>query len=150
MLNINDVAFFGRAFESFQELLQEQANKVFAQYGIIVPVRSCSLMLLIASETGPSAADLARQLDYSHQLVLQKIPKLKKLGLIEIDADPADRRRKVYRATEAGAHQVALLEKSTPRHGQSVQRFVCRNRGFTPTHVGADGGTKSHASGATP
>lgn len=114
MLNIDDVAFFGRSLETFQELLQEQAMEVFERAGITVPIRSCSLLLFIHNETNPSAADIARSLGYSHQLVLQKIPKLNKLGLINMHSDPLDKRRRIYAPTDEGIEQVNRLEKVLP------------------------------------
>lgn len=123
MLNINDIAFFGRSIETFQELLLEQAQVVFERAGIIVPVRSCSLMLLIQAEQNPSAADLARKLGYSHQLVLQKIPKLIKLDLITTQRDPADKRRKIYAPAPDGLQQIKLLETVLPAMGSAYSQL---------------------------
>ena len=114
MLQVNDIVFFGRALENFQDMLLEQSERVFEQAGIIVPVRSCSLLVAIKESGSTSASDLSRQLGYSHQLVLQKIPKLKRLDLIKIQQDPNDGRRRIFKLTQKGAGQVKKLEVTLP------------------------------------
>ena len=123
MLKTDDIAFFGRSLETFQEILLVQAGAVFERAGITVPVRSCSLLLAIREQGNASASDLSRQLNYSHQLVLQKIPKLKKLGLISIKNDPEDKRRRIYKLTDAGKNQVERLEELMPAFSAAYEKL---------------------------
>ena len=58
-----------------------------------------------------SAAELARALGQSHQLVIQKCPALIRLGLITQHPDPADARRKLFRLTEKGQVQMAMQDR---------------------------------------
>lgn len=105
-------SFVGKRAEQLSGLIEQQVVPVFNNIGIVVPVRSCSLIIMLDELTVASAADLARRLDQSHQLILQKIPALEKLKLLERKTDPADKRRKVFRLTTKGKKQVALLNQN--------------------------------------
>ncbi|MOA33031.1 MarR family protein [compost metagenome] len=60
---------------------------------------------------GPvSVAELGRQLDRSHQLIQQKVPKLEKLGLVARQPDPEDQRVTLIEITDRGREQLALLD----------------------------------------
>ena len=104
---LDDPIYLGRATEQLSMLIEEQCAAVFQANGLIIPVKSCSLMAVLAERSSATAADLARALETSHQLILQKIPKLMKLGLIIADQDPLDARKKTFSVTPAGADQLA-------------------------------------------
>jgi len=110
---IDDVVFLGRAVERLSVLIAEQSEIVFDSMGIVIPVRSCSLMTILATLGSASASDLARELGHSHQLVMQKIPKLLRLGLIQQRADDDDARRRIFTPTEEGLSQLAKFEQCT-------------------------------------
>ena len=99
---IDDVAFLGRTVERLSVLIAEQSKAVFDDRGIVIPVRSCSLMTVLAKLGAASASDLARELGHSHQLVMQKIPKLISLGLIRDRIDDEDARRRLFQLTDKG------------------------------------------------
>ena len=107
---IDGLVFLGRAVERLSVLIAEQSKKVFVEMGIIIPVRSCSLMTVLAALDTASATDLARELGYSHQLVIQKIPKLVRLGLIQYRPDEADARRRIFHLTDEGIRQLTKFE----------------------------------------
>jgi DNA-binding MarR family transcriptional regulator len=111
---LGDAIFLGREAETLSSLIAEQVEAVFQRLGIVIPVKSCSLLSALAESEPASAADLARALDHSHQLVLQKIPALIKLGLIHRRRDPEDARRRVFRLTEEGVAQLARLQRLEP------------------------------------
>lgn len=105
-------SYVGKRAEQLSGLIEHQVLPVFDEIGIIVPVRSCSLMIMLEELSIASAADLARRLEQSHQLILQKIPALERQKLLERKSDPADKRRKVFRLTPKGKKQVALLKQN--------------------------------------
>jgi DNA-binding MarR family transcriptional regulator len=111
--SIDDVAFLGRAVERLSVLIAEQSQIVSDTMGIVIPVRSCSLMTVLAMLGTASAADLARELGHSHQLVMQKIPKLLRLGLIQQGNDDDDARRRVFTPTSKGLSELAKFEQCT-------------------------------------
>lgn len=110
---IDDVAFLGRTVERLSVLIAEQSKAVFDDRGIVIPVRSCSLMTVLAKLGAASASDLARELGHSHQLVMQKIPKLVSLGLIRDRTDDDDARRRLFQLTDKGVAQFAKFEQCT-------------------------------------
>lgn len=110
---IDDIAFLGRSVDRLSVLIAEQSKAVFDTLGIVIPVRSCSLMTVLADRGTASASDLARELGHSHQLVMQKIPRLLSLGLIQHRSDDDDARRRLFSLTAEGARQVAKFEQCT-------------------------------------
>lgn len=106
--------FLGRLCDELSDLIERQSATLFEQEGLVIPVRSCSLMAALARTEPVSAASLADALGRSHQLVSQKLPKLVKLGLIEAQPDPEDARRKLYRLTPYGREQMALFVRLQP------------------------------------
>lgn len=94
-------------------VIADQAKAVFDDYGIVIPVRSCSLMTVVSDLGTASAADIARELGHSHQLVMQKIPKLVRLGLIRAEDDENDARRRIFRLTDEGVDQLVKFEQCT-------------------------------------
>ncbi|WP_332790378.1 MarR family winged helix-turn-helix transcriptional regulator [Sphingomonas sp. GB1N7] len=68
-------------------------------------------MTMLASLGAASASDLARELGHSHQLVVQKIPKLVSLGLIWHRDDEDDARRRIFQLTEKGVAQLARFDR---------------------------------------
>ncbi len=110
---VDDAVFLGRAVERLSVLIAEQSQVVFDTMGVVIPVRSCSLMTVLATLGTASAADLARELGHSHQLVMQKIPKLVRLGLIQHRNDDDDARRRIFTPTDEGLSQLAKFEQCT-------------------------------------
>ncbi len=108
-ISVISSSFLGRRAEQLSTLIEHQFIPIFKNLGIVVPVRSCSLLHALAELEAASAADLANRLGQSHQLVLQKIPALTRLKLLDRQTDPDDKRRKLFRLTPAGEEQVALL-----------------------------------------
>ena len=105
-LSFPEKHFLGRISEELSDLIALQSAELLAEAGVVIPPKSCSLMLAIERHHPASAKDLASALDRSHQLVSQKLPKLVKLGLLECIENPEDRRQKLYHLTAKGAEQL--------------------------------------------
>lgn len=112
---LDRTAFIGRRAEALSDLIQEQSQAVFDLAGIMIPVKSSSLMIAIEAMGPVSVTDLAEALNRSHQVLLQKTPRLLKLGLIDSRTDPDNRRRKLFEVTAYGAEQLRRLEEILPR-----------------------------------
>lgn len=115
---LNDISFLGRLSEALSQRIEEQTRPLFDDAGIIVPVRSCSLLTALGEAGEASAAELARALGQSHQLVVQKCPALLRLGVITQHVDPADARRKIFRLTTEGRLQLDRIEAYSIRISQ--------------------------------
>jgi DNA-binding MarR family transcriptional regulator len=109
-----DRVFLGRLAETLGNLIESQSADLFDRAGLAVPVKSCSLMLAIRALEPAAAVDLARHLDCSHQLVLQKIPKLLQLGLVDQQPCRQDRRRKLFRLTDEGRRNLVIADALFP------------------------------------
>lgn len=109
-----DRTFLGRLSEQLSELIEQQSAEVFKRAGIVIPVKSSSLLGAIATLGPVSVADLVRALDRSHQLIQQKIPKLLALDLVSRRPDPNDLRINLIEITDRGCEQLALLDRLTP------------------------------------
>ncbi|HEY1071998.1 MarR family winged helix-turn-helix transcriptional regulator [Brevundimonas sp.] len=109
MIELNRT-YLGRLSEQLSELIEQQSAEVFKRAGLVIPVKSSSLMMAIAMLGPVSVADLGRALDRSHQLIQQKIPKLVKLELVTRQPDPEDQRASLIAITDKGREQLALLD----------------------------------------
>lgn len=106
--------FLGRLSEQLSELIEQQSAEVFERAGIVIPVKSSSLLGAIAALGPVSVADLARALDRSHQLIQQKMPKLLTLELVSRRSDPDDQRTFLIEITDRGREQLVLLDELNP------------------------------------
>ncbi len=109
-----DRHFLGRLSEELSDLIAQQSRALMGERGIIIPPKSCSLMVAIEHHQPASARVLADALGRSHQLVSQKLPKLIELELLEVVPNPSDRREKLYRMTPHGKEQMALFRQLQP------------------------------------
>ncbi len=107
---LDDISFLGRLSEALSQTIEDQTRDLFDATGIVIPVRSCSLLTALRQAGEASAAGLARALGQSHQLVIQKCPALIRLGLMTQHPDPADARRKLFRLTAKGHAQMVMLD----------------------------------------
>ncbi len=112
-MDSDNASFLGKRVDKLSALIEQQVAEVFQELGIIVPVRSCSLMVALVNLGSASIADIAKYLQQSHQLVSQKTPVLTRLDLLSSGPDPHDSRRKVFRLTEVGLKQCELLNQHT-------------------------------------
>ena len=121
--DLDDITFLGRLSEALSQTIEDQTREMFDAAGIVIPVRSCSLLTALGQRGEASAAELARALDQSHQLVMQKCPALIRLGLMTQHPDPADARRKLFRLTERGQAQLAMLDTYSDQITAVYQRL---------------------------
>jgi DNA-binding MarR family transcriptional regulator len=106
--------FVGRLSEQLSDLIEQQSAEVFKRAGLVIPVKSSSLLGAIATLSPVSVSDLVRALDRSHQLIQQKMPKLVTLGLVTRRPDPDDQRIVRIEITDRGREQLALLTRLAP------------------------------------
>ncbi len=112
----NSRSFIGKQADDLGNLISVQIKPILEMMGIIVPVKSCSIIHYLNQSDNYSLADLAKKLNQSHQLVNQKLPGLVKQGLVKKSSDPDDKRRNVFILSEDGRQQAELLLKSSLLH----------------------------------
>jgi len=106
-------AFIGKQADDLSNLIREQVKPIYESLGIVVPVKSCSVIHYLYKFDALSITDLAKHLKQSHQLIKQKIPKLIQLGLVTAKSDKNDKRRTTYHLTTAGREQATLLNENS-------------------------------------
>jgi DNA-binding MarR family transcriptional regulator len=109
----NSKAFIGKQADDLSNLIREQIKPIYDSLGIVVPVKSCSVIHYLHNFDALSVTDLAKHLKQSHQLIKQKLPKLQNLGLIEQRDDDNDKRRSTYHLTNEGKNQAELLDENS-------------------------------------
>ncbi|GHF92107.1 MarR family transcriptional regulator [Thalassotalea marina] len=120
-LLLQNMLFTGKVSTDFGNLISVQMTPVYESLGIIIPVKSSSIMAMIKKHKIISLADLSKALHQSHQLVNQKLPKLHQLNLITKESDPNDKRCKVFSLTEQGEKQVQLLTEQS----EKIRELFC-------------------------
>ena len=65
-----------------------------------------------ANNSARNQAELARQLGVDRTVMVYLVDDLAKAGLVERIADPADRRSRLIRATDAGVRQLAATQRA--------------------------------------
>jgi DNA-binding MarR family transcriptional regulator len=110
-LDISSIVFLGRLSERLSAVIEAQTLSVFNRMGVIIPARSCSLLVTLSKVESAAAADLARELGQAHQLVLQKLPKLVRLGLVTHSEDEHDARRRLFQVTRQGREQLKKFDR---------------------------------------
>lgn len=113
-LLLQNMLFTGKVSTDLGNLISVQMTPIYKSLGIIIPVKSSSIMSILRRNQPISLAELSKALQQSHQLVNQKLPKLQALELITKKDDPNDKRCNVYSLTQKGEQQIQLLaEHST-------------------------------------
>ena len=115
MLQNNNIthSFIGKQADDLSNLIRDQIKPIYQSIGIVVPVKSCSVIHYLNRYDDLSVTDLAKHLKQSHQLIKQKLPKLQQLGLIIQRSDSNDKRRTTYHLTASGRKQARLLEENS-------------------------------------
>ena len=103
--------FLGKKADDLSHLISKQSKSIFDKIGIIIPVKSTSLVICLDNKQKLSVVEIANELGQSRQLIIQKIPKLEQLGLIKPETVADDKRRKLYVLTDTGQEQVKKILK---------------------------------------
>ncbi len=104
-------SFIGKQADDLGQLISEQIKPLYADLGILIPVKSCSIIHTLSKMQQASVTEIAKGLNQSHQLIKQKLPRLQKLRLIAAEADPDDKRKTFYQLTDLGHAQATLLKE---------------------------------------
>ena len=106
-------SFIGKHADDLGNLISEQIKPIYQSLGIIVPVKSCSIVHALFATEQAALSDLSKTLNQSHQLIKQKLPRLLKLELIVMHKDADDKRRLLYSLTDLGIKQAKLLNENS-------------------------------------
>ncbi len=104
-------AFLAVHLHRLRELVSAQCDKLYKDGGSKIPSHCTSLLLILPGNSNLSVMQLAAHLDYSHQLINQRVGILENLNLIERLPDSDDKRRKIIRLTPAGKREARKVRK---------------------------------------
>lgn len=102
-------AAIGARLRRLSERIDREANAVYAARGIAFEQRWYGTLSLLDAGGPLSVTEIARVLKITHVAVSQVRRSLVAAGLIDVEADPVDGRRRVLHLTKAGEAFVARL-----------------------------------------
>ncbi|MBR9826867.1 MAG: MarR family transcriptional regulator [Alphaproteobacteria bacterium] len=105
-------AFLANHLVQLADLISNQGDVFLQSHNVDLPSRAVSLVLFIGEKGAVSTADIAKALGQSHQITTHWVETLIKTGQVERIPDPADKRRKLLKLTDAGRLQFERLQKA--------------------------------------
>jgi DNA-binding MarR family transcriptional regulator len=100
---------FAHRLRRLSESLVEAARRWLPQMGVTAPPKAGSTLLLLAEEGPLSVTEIATRLRLTHPLIIKLTRELVELGLVRIEQDARDGRRRPVSLTPAGRREAALL-----------------------------------------
>jgi DNA-binding MarR family transcriptional regulator len=111
------------------ELIVEQVGAYLQHMGLSVPPRGASMLLLIDEHGSIGVVEISRRLRLSHPLIVRLAQQFEGLGLVRIDRDPGDARRKRLVPTDKGRAEARVLREFNIRlaamFGQLFDEIEC-------------------------
>jgi DNA-binding MarR family transcriptional regulator len=107
-------AFLAHRLRRSSDRLVDQIGGVLARLELDVPPRGASMLLLIAEHRKIGVMEISRRLRLSHPLIIRMARQFESLGLVTVENDPADaRRRHLVPTAKARREAAALLAFNT-------------------------------------
>jgi DNA-binding MarR family transcriptional regulator len=98
---------FAHRLRRLSEALVEDAGAWLPQAGVTAPPKSASTLLLLAQEGPHTVTEIASRLRLTHPLIIKLTRELERLGLVRVEQDANDGRRRPVSLTAAGRRQAA-------------------------------------------
>ena len=95
----------------------------YAEIGVQAPARTHSTMLALEQQS-MGVVELAAQLRQSHPLVLLWLKQLKKLGFVEAQDHPSDKRRTVLSLTDSGRVEIERHRRADRIIGETYEALM--------------------------
>lgn len=102
-------AFLAHRLRRSSDRVVDQISGILLQLGLDVPPRGASMLLLIDEQQQIGVVEISRRLRLSHPLIVRMAREFQERGLIEINADPSDGRRRVLSPTDKARQEAAAL-----------------------------------------
>lgn len=102
-------AFLAHRLRRSSDRIVDQISGVLHWLGLDVPPRGASMLLLIVERKQIGVVEISRSLRLSHPLIIRMAREFQELGLVEVNADPSDGRRRILSPTDKGHHEAAML-----------------------------------------
>ena len=102
-------AFIAHRLRRSSDRIVDQIGALLRTEGLDVPPRGASMLLLIDEQTTIGIVEASRRLRLSHPLIVRMARQFEELGLVTINRDPIDSRRKQLVATAKGRAEANAL-----------------------------------------
>jgi DNA-binding MarR family transcriptional regulator len=102
-------AFLAHRLRRSSELIVEQVGSELLHMGLSVPPRGASMLLLVDERAPIGVVEISRRLRLSHPLIVRMAQRFEALGLVGIERDPGDARRKQLIPTDKGRAEAKAL-----------------------------------------
>lgn len=109
--------FLAHRLRRSSDRIVDQIGGVLAELGIDVPPRGASMLLLIDEHEKVGVMEISRRLRLSHPLIVRMARQFESLGLVTIETDPADARRRHLVPTAKAHREAATLRAFNTRLG---------------------------------
>lgn len=114
-------AFLAMYLHRLRRLVSTQCDVLFDQHGIRAPSHATSVFLYLLERKRANITELADTLNYSHQLMNQRLVFLEERGLVERLPDPRDGRKVLFRLTRSGATEARRTAKVIPIAAEAIE-----------------------------
>jgi DNA-binding MarR family transcriptional regulator len=105
------------------ERIVEEIGVELLREGLSVPPRGASMLLLIDEQASIGVVEISRRLRLSHPLIVRMAQRFQALGLVGIDEDPSDARRKRLALTDKGRSEAKALRVFNARTAEMFGRL---------------------------
>lgn len=107
--------FVAHRLRRVSDRIVDQVGEMLAAEGIDVPPRGASMLLMIDERDAIGVVEIAQRLRLSHPLIVRMAQRFEQLGLVEIEIDPDDARRRRLVPTEKGRREAEAIRTFNAR-----------------------------------
>ncbi|MBB5714174.1 MarR family winged helix-turn-helix transcriptional regulator [Sphingomonas aerophila] len=110
-------AFLAHRLRRSSDRVVDQVGTMLSEMGLDVPPRGASMLLLIDDQRQIGVVEISRHLRLSHPLIVRMAREFQERGLVNINSDPSDGRRRVLSPTEKGRREAVALRDFNSKIG---------------------------------
>jgi DNA-binding MarR family transcriptional regulator len=107
--------FLAHRLRRSSELIVEQVGAELHNLSLSVPPRGASMLLLVDEQAPIGVVEISRRLQLSHPLIVRMAQRFEELGLIRIEKNPGDARRKQLVPTDKGQAEAKAVRRLNAR-----------------------------------
>ncbi|MGR6330002.1 MarR family winged helix-turn-helix transcriptional regulator [Sphingomonas sp. XXL09] len=107
--------FLAHRLRRASDRIVDQVGGMLAAMGLDVPPRGASMLLMLDEHGSIGVVEIARRLRLSHPLIVRMAQRFEELGLVSIEVDPEDARRRRLITTEKARREAAAIRAFNKR-----------------------------------
>lgn len=107
--------FLAHRLRRSSDTIVEQVGAELVRMGLDVPPRGASMLLLIDAEAPIGVVEISRRLKLSHPLIVRMAQRFEAAGLVAVEKDAGDARRKRLVPTAKGKAEAQALREFNRR-----------------------------------